>query len=452
MRRPPPLTQFARHPVTAGVALMAIAVTLLVKGGRSLDPLTMNVLAFEGQPWRIVTSALPHADAVHLLFNVMWLWIFGTAIEAVWGSVRTFAIFVLFATGSTLAEYALFAGGIGLSGVGYGLCGLLAVLARRDRRFADTVDRRTIELFVGWFFLCILLTVSHVMAIGNVAHGSGAVLGLLLGLTLTARRRIARIGAAAGIVALLASALAGATTYRPIVNLSSRGGADSARIAYDLLESDDAEAVRHLRRALEISPGMPDAWHNLGLGLDRLGDEDGAVEAYRHALQLENNDEQKGALAGALEGAGLKHENAGDHARAIELYRESVQLDPTDPTTWHNLGLSLQRVGDDDGGIDAYRHAFQLDHSDVRKRALAHAIEGAAINRAKIRDEARAIDLYRESVELDPTEPTAWFDLSLAYDRVGKRTEALEAARRAAVLDRSPDYREWVERLEQRAE
>ena len=40
---------------------------------------------------RLLTSALPHGGIVHLLFNVIWLWIFGTAIEAVWGPVRTLA-------------------------------------------------------------------------------------------------------------------------------------------------------------------------------------------------------------------------------------------------------------------------------------------------------------------------------------------------------------------------
>jgi len=45
-----------------------------------------------------------------------------------------------FAVGSSAAEFALFQGGIGLSGVGYGLFGLLWVLSWHASDFAGGVD------------------------------------------------------------------------------------------------------------------------------------------------------------------------------------------------------------------------------------------------------------------------------------------------------------------------
>jgi membrane associated rhomboid family serine protease len=63
----------------------------------------------------------------------------------------------------------------------YGFFGFLWVLQRRDPRFADAMDDRTAGLFVAWFFLCILLTVSQVLRVGNVAHASGAAIGALVG-------------------------------------------------------------------------------------------------------------------------------------------------------------------------------------------------------------------------------------------------------------------------------
>jgi len=189
-----------------------------VHTGRSIEGLTMSVQAFAGQPWRVLTSALLHADVMHLVFNVLWLWVFGTAIEAVWGPVRTFAIFVLFAAGSTLAEYAVFTGGSVCRGR-YGLFGLCscsraAIAVRRQ------CDRRTVNLFAGWFVLCVVLTATHVMNIGNVAHGSGALLGILLGLVLSGRVP-ARLGAGAAIAACSCSAgsarpsIARSSTCRP---------------------------------------------------------------------------------------------------------------------------------------------------------------------------------------------------------------------------------------------
>jgi membrane associated rhomboid family serine protease len=286
------VSEFFKFPVTAGIIGMAIAVTILGKTGRSIDPLTMNVLAFEGQPWRIWTSALPHGDVLHILFNVMMLWTFGTVFEQIWGPLRTLAIFAVLQAGAVLAEYALFSSGIGLSGIVYGLFGMLVVLERRDPRFAGAMDTRTIWILVGWFFFCIVMTVLDLMAIANAAHGFGALLGYLLGLALAGRGRTKRIAAGAGVAAVLAATVLGATIFRPVVNLSVYGGVDSAQLGYEMLDKDRAESAHHLRRAVEMNPKDSASWYNLGLVLVRMGDSAGAIEPLQRAVALDPADKQ----------------------------------------------------------------------------------------------------------------------------------------------------------------
>src|SRR5262249_35919136 len=138
-----------------------------------------------GELWRLITSIFPHGGILHLVFNVYWLWVFGTLIEEIYGHLKTAALIVLVAAVSSAMEFAFASGGIGLSGVGYGLFGLLWALSRNDQRFVDAIDRRTVELFVGWFFFCIIATLTKIMPIANIAHGSGAVLGILTGLAIS---------------------------------------------------------------------------------------------------------------------------------------------------------------------------------------------------------------------------------------------------------------------------
>ena len=59
---------------------------------------------------------------------------------------RLLGLILLFAAGSAAAEYAFSQGGLGLSGVTFGLFGMLWMLARNDRRFADGVDWRAAGL------------------------------------------------------------------------------------------------------------------------------------------------------------------------------------------------------------------------------------------------------------------------------------------------------------------
>ncbi len=297
MRPPPPISRAWRYPVTAGTAAVAIAVTLAWYG-KVLDvaPLTETLDLRRGQLWRLITSALPHVGPFHLIFNVYWLWVFGTLVEEVYGPVRTLSTYVAFAAGSAAAEYALLEGGVGLSGVGYGLFAMLWVLTRAarrgmaDERFANAVDERTVGLFVVWFFVCIVLTYTGAMQVANIAHAAGAMLGAMLGGAIVFRGA-RRAAAAAALGVTLAAFIAGATVGRPFVNLAPDAGAEEAAAGYDALtKNDNVTAIRWLRDATRMSPHEYGYWVNLGIAYQRLDRRAEAAAAYERALKLKPGD------------------------------------------------------------------------------------------------------------------------------------------------------------------
>src|SRR5260370_42325657 len=135
MRRPQSVALLNSYPVTAIYALLAILVTTAWMSGRDIPFLFCTYEVGQGQVWRLLTSTLPHVNLIHLAFNVYWLWVLGTAVEEAFGPLRTLAIVILFAVASSAADFALDQGGVGLSGVGYGLFGMLWILSRFDERF-----------------------------------------------------------------------------------------------------------------------------------------------------------------------------------------------------------------------------------------------------------------------------------------------------------------------------
>jgi len=105
-------------------------------------------------------------------------------LEQVFGPIKTAGLILLFAVVPNALEFAFLTGGIGLSCVGYGFFGLLWVVASRDERFRDAIDQRTIQVFVVWFFVCIVATLTNLMLVANIAHAGGGVLGILAGLAI----------------------------------------------------------------------------------------------------------------------------------------------------------------------------------------------------------------------------------------------------------------------------
>jgi membrane associated rhomboid family serine protease len=319
------------------VSLLAIAVTAMTLTGRwPIERFQVDPTAFWSQPWRLLTATLPHLGLPHLAFNVYWLWVFGTLLEEVLGHARLLLLMALFAVGASAAEYAITGGGLGLSGVGYGLFGMLWVLSSRDRRFAGAVDARTVQGFAAWFVFCIVTTHLGVMPVANVAHGAGAVLGILVGLAMSERIAAGRrVSAAAGVPVLVVASLLGASVFRPRVNLAHDGSA-SFQLGYDAIQAgrfDDA--IRHYRDSVATNDKDPKAWHNLGIAYDGAHRSAEAAAAYRRAYALDPHSVRyRPAYEGAALRAANEAEEKGDHAGAAALLGDLVEIAPDDVQAW----------------------------------------------------------------------------------------------------------------------
>jgi membrane associated rhomboid family serine protease len=286
MRTPPSPNECLRYPITTFVAVVAQS-----SAGKDINPI---FLCGAGdplrEPWRLLTSALFHLGPFHLVFNLYWLWVFGTLVEERFGHGATLGIYCLFAAAPNAAELAMFQSCVGLSGVGYGLFGMLWVLSRCDARFRNAVDRQTVQLMVGWFFLCILMTITDVLRVGNVAHGAGCALGALLGWTISAHDVSRRLGRGAILTAICLTCIVSGASVRHF-RFNKEVAYDSACRAYQALENGDNEqAVLLSKKSIAIDPNRYGTWQNLGVAYYRLGRADEAREAFERAASLKPQD------------------------------------------------------------------------------------------------------------------------------------------------------------------
>jgi membrane associated rhomboid family serine protease len=273
MQQPPSPMAFLRYPVTTCVTVLAILGTVqFVSSPADVEQFLSNTGDCLREPWRLLVPALFHEGVIHLLFNLYWLWFFGTKVEDEFGHFATVAILLVLATGSMAAELALFRGGIGLSGIGYGLFGMLWVLGRTDPRFRDTVDHSVVELMLGWLLVCIILTMADVWHVGNVAHCAGCLLGALLGWTISARGVARRLRNGVILTIVFLAFLAGGTVARPYVNLfNDTAGTLYQQAAAALNAGQTAKAIDLYEKAIDIDPNRYSWWKDLATAYRMAG-------------------------------------------------------------------------------------------------------------------------------------------------------------------------------------
>lgn len=146
----------------------------------------------EGQLWRLFTPALLHANLLHILFNMLWLWYLGRPIEQRIGPFRMLVFTLAAGVFTNVLQY-LMSGPLflGYSGIVMALAGFTWMREKIAPWEGYPLNRGTI-LFLLLFVLAILglqiasfviqVFTSYKFApnIANTAHIAGAVIGAVL--------------------------------------------------------------------------------------------------------------------------------------------------------------------------------------------------------------------------------------------------------------------------------
>jgi GlpG protein len=196
-----PELNFQRTPVTLIIAAIAVALEIvctldeLTRGGDAGRRLHyynefLGILPsiWSGQVWRPFSTTLLHGNLIHAAFNVYFVIRFGAALESKVGPYRYLPLVVLLGYASMLPQFIVSTYNsnpimiVGLSGILYGLLGMLIIGRRHHAELAAACDPNTVRFLLIWLVLCFLLTYSKLLPVANTAHVAGLGFGILYGL------------------------------------------------------------------------------------------------------------------------------------------------------------------------------------------------------------------------------------------------------------------------------
>jgi tetratricopeptide (TPR) repeat protein len=169
-----------------------------------------------------------------------------------------------------------------------------------------------------------------------------------------------------------------------------------------LIRKDGAAAAEEARNAVELDPNSGRAQSLLGDGLVRIGDHEGAKQAWLLAAGVDANDPVKFK---ALMNRNLHEAEASlkkkDVARAERFFRRAIVLDPDSLQASRGLAAVLNQLGD---GVAAMRWAQRALAREPRDPD-AHVVLGDALWLQG--DKINAENEWREANRLDPANQEA---------------------------------------------
>lgn len=177
-----------RLSLTVALIAICVIVALISKLGAVRAPLLPLLFTYtgggeeilSGEIWRLITPIFIHFGALHLLFNMMWLWDLGNLLEGRRGLWFFGGFVLLVGIASNIAQHLLggpsFFGG--MSGVVYGLLGYIWMQGRYNPRFGYMLHKHIVIMMLIWFVLC---WTGLLGPIANWAHTGGLIIGVVWG-------------------------------------------------------------------------------------------------------------------------------------------------------------------------------------------------------------------------------------------------------------------------------
>jgi len=189
---PGPLTPAVKAIIYINVGVYAVLLILSsLVNWLGLIPELVVTRAFV---WQVVTYQFVHTDVFHILFNMLWVWMFGVDLERRWGTIPFAKYYLIVGTTAGVAtvvvsllpfawaQSSYWAVTIGASGAGYGLMLAWAIIfPHRSVYFFGIVPipARVFALITGAISLSMAISSGGHSNIAHVAHLAGLGAGWL---------------------------------------------------------------------------------------------------------------------------------------------------------------------------------------------------------------------------------------------------------------------------------
>ncbi|MBC7473688.1 MAG: rhomboid family intramembrane serine protease [Candidatus Sericytochromatia bacterium] len=154
-----------------------------IKYGAVLGGPSQELLS-QGQLWRLLVNVFHHGGFIHIFFNLTAMYVIGAYAEKYMGSIAYLIFILLCGMGQEIAcQLTIEQGAIGISGVAFGIFGILMIIKNQDANIKKFMTKELIRSMIFQLILFMFLTYFNILNIANVGHIFGLFYGFFFAFT-----------------------------------------------------------------------------------------------------------------------------------------------------------------------------------------------------------------------------------------------------------------------------
>ncbi|MCP4160196.1 MAG: tetratricopeptide repeat protein [Deltaproteobacteria bacterium] len=182
-----------------------------------------------------------------------------------------------------------------------------------------------------------------------------------------------------------------------------------------------------LKKKLKNNPDSYSTNYNLGSYYEKNGNYNQAIKYLKKSIEID----KKKVFSYILLGSSL--DSLGNYKESVKTYKLVINIDPKNDLIYSMLAMSLTELNDFKGAIKYFKKSIKLNKKNQKDCAILFGIGNAYVN---IKNYEKAIKPLEEAVIINPKLKNAVMLLGLSYNETGKTEKAFDQYIKLQEIDR----------------
>ena len=192
------------------------------------------------------------------------------------------------------------------------------------------------------------------------------------------------------------------------------------------------KSINCYEKIIQIQPNNAAAHNNLGFVLNQLEKHQKAMNCFEKAIQIEPN------YADAFYNLGNIHKQLRNYQKAINYYKKTIAINSNYVGAYNSLGTLLNQLGEYKKSMNCYEKAIQIQPNN------ANTYNNLGNLNKELGEHQKAINFYERAIQINPNHTVAYNNLGSTFKELGEHQKAINCYEKVIKIEPDNLTSHWL--------